>query len=56
MFDPDYSRSWNNMYSETDQRGALKFHNKEGYIPQIYKFPIGYYGLGLRVLDRYGSD
>jgi len=54
MFDPNYNMSWNNMSSKTDQRGALQFKNK--YIPQVYKFPIGYYGLGLRVLDRYGSD
>jgi len=56
MFDSNHNMSWDNMSSKTDQRGALKFKNKAGYTPQIYKFPIGYYGLGLRVLDRYESD
>jgi len=56
MFDPDYNMSWDDMTSATAKRGALLFYNKADYVPQVYKFPFGYYGLGLRVLDRYGND
>jgi len=56
MFDSHYNMSWENMTSKTDLRGALHFKNNPYYTPQIYNFPIGYYGLGLRVLDRYGKD
>jgi len=56
MFNPTYNMSWDNMSSKTDTRGALQFYNIAGYTPQVYKFPIGYYGLGLRVLGKYGND
>ena len=56
MFNSKYNRSWDSMKKTTSQRGALQFYNLRYLTPQIYNFPIGYYGLGLEVLTRYGNN
>jgi len=56
MFAPAFNMEWERLGFTTDLRGNLKFHDKDEPTPQIYRFPLGFYGLGLRVLDRYEKN